>query len=89
MSIDKSATSKSVQLSSKVSIKLLPLLDNDQRLNFVSLREFAPSPRLHPHSDSIISAHITQVKISGLGSIHSIDMAMQSGQQAKTLTKQL
>jgi len=43
----------------KVWVKLLVLFENALKLNFENLE---PSPRLHTHSDPIISKHTEQVK---------------------------
>ena len=56
MSTDKWATSKSTQLSTKVWVKLLLLLENALKLNF------EPSPKAHTHSELIINKHTEQVK---------------------------
>jgi len=63
MSTDKWATSKSTQLSTKVWVKLLLLLENALKLNFEALilnenlKIWTPT-----HSDPIINKHKEQVK---------------------------
>ena len=64
-STDKWATSKSTQLSTKIWVKLLLLLENALKLNFwgpLTSWKFEPSPRPHTHSDPTINKHTEQVK---------------------------
>ena len=57
MGMDKWATSKSTQLSTKVWVKLLLLLENAFKLNFEALYENLNSPKAHTHSDLIVNKH--------------------------------
>jgi len=57
--MDKRATSKSTQFSTKVLVKLLFLLENPLKLSFWGPLKYA---RSQTHSDSIISKHTEQVK---------------------------
>jgi len=64
MSMNKWATSQSTNLSTKVWVKLLLLLENALKTQFLrpSSWEFEPSPRPHQHFDLNINTHTTQVK---------------------------
>jgi len=65
MNADRWATSKSTQLSTKIWVKLLLLLDNALKLNFwgpLTNWKVEPSPRPPSHSDPTINKHTEQVK---------------------------
>ena len=79
MSTDKWATSKSTQLSTKVWVKLLLLLENS--ILRPSNWKFEPSPKAHTHSDLIINKHRTGQKLHMDLSWHALNSMLQ----AKTL----